>query len=242
MNASLRRAGVFLHCLKSNRLTASLLLTASIFCRPALAQVTINVPSDQPTIQAGINAAQNGDTVLVAPGTYNENIDFKGKGITVTSAATNYSGAVATVITASAYGSVVSLVTNEPSTAVLNGFTIQGASGPNANAPIAGIAIIGSSPTITNNVVQLNIGCGIAVSQGASPVIQGNDIRLNRAALTAQEPPGYCGGVAGTGLFINEAGTVTVTGNTIEENTVIGASLRSMAQMGLVSRHSLQGK
>ena len=43
-------------------------------------------------------------------------------------------------------------------------------------------------------------------------------------------------------LFINEAGTVTVTGNTIEENTVIGASLRSMAQMGLVSRHSLQGK
>jgi parallel beta-helix repeat protein/putative cofactor-binding repeat protein len=196
---------------------------ASLYASPAAAQNTIHVPADQPTIQAGINAAQNGDTVLVAPGTYNENIDFKGKGITVTSAATNYSGAVATVITASAYGSVVSLVTNEPSTAVLNGFTIQGASGPNANAPIAGIAIIGSSPTITNNVVQLNIGCGIAVSQGASPVIQGNDIRLNRAALTAQEPPGYCGGVAGTGLFINEAGTVTVTGNTIEENTVIGA-------------------
>jgi len=158
---------------------------ASLYASPAAAQNTIHVPADQPTIQAGINAAQNGDTVLVAPGTYNENIDFKGKGITVTSAATNYSGAVATVITASAYGSVVSLVTNEPSTAVLNGFTIQGASGPNANAPIAGIAIIGSSPTITNNVVQLNIGCGIAVSQGASPVIQGNDIRLNRAALTA---------------------------------------------------------
>ena len=141
MNASLRRAGVFLHCLKSNRLTASLLLTASIFCRPALAQVTINVPSDQPTIQAGINAASNGDTVLVAPGTYKENIDFKGKGITVTSGATSYAGAAATVITAASYGSLVNLTTNEPSTAVLNGFTIQGASGPAANTPVAGILI-----------------------------------------------------------------------------------------------------
>ena len=46
---------------------------------------TINVPAGQPTIQAAINAASNGDTVLVAPGTYRENINFMGKAITVTS-------------------------------------------------------------------------------------------------------------------------------------------------------------
>ena len=35
---------------------------------------TIHVPADQPTIQAGLNAASFGDTVMVAPGTYFENI------------------------------------------------------------------------------------------------------------------------------------------------------------------------
>jgi hypothetical protein len=46
---------------------------------------TIHVPADQPTIQAAINVAANGDTALVAPGTYVENINFMGRAITVTS-------------------------------------------------------------------------------------------------------------------------------------------------------------
>ena len=37
---------------------------------------TIKVPLEQPDIQAGINEATNGDTVLVAPGTYSVNLDF----------------------------------------------------------------------------------------------------------------------------------------------------------------------
>jgi len=43
-----------------------------------LYSATINVPAAQPTIQDGINAAVNGETVLVAPGAYNKSIGFGG--------------------------------------------------------------------------------------------------------------------------------------------------------------------
>lgn len=46
---------------------------------------TLRVPSQYPTIQQGINAAKDGDTVLVEPGLYYEEINFHGKGICVKS-------------------------------------------------------------------------------------------------------------------------------------------------------------
>ena len=45
----------------------------------------INIPNDYPSIQQGIDATDSGDTVLVDQGLYFENVNFKGKGIFVTS-------------------------------------------------------------------------------------------------------------------------------------------------------------
>ena len=45
----------------------------------------INVPADIDSIQGGINMAIDGDTILVQPGTYVENINFDGKNIVVSS-------------------------------------------------------------------------------------------------------------------------------------------------------------
>ncbi len=55
-----------------------------ITCITVSAQI-IHVPGDQPTIQAGINAAQNGDMVLVAEGTYYENVLIENKTVTLAS-------------------------------------------------------------------------------------------------------------------------------------------------------------
>ena len=43
--------------------------------------VVRNVPGDFPTIQGALNASANGDTVLVAPGNYPENLNFNGRSI-----------------------------------------------------------------------------------------------------------------------------------------------------------------
>jgi hypothetical protein len=103
--------------LRSTLVCTIALLTTAI----ASAQKTIHVPADQPTIQSGINAANPGDTVLVAPGTYYENIDFEGKAITVTSSG----GAAATTIDGGSKAPTVYFQTSEPRTAVLSKFTIQ---------------------------------------------------------------------------------------------------------------------
>ena len=100
---------------------ALLVPLVTILSAPRAPAATIHFPLDEPTIQAGIDAARDGDTILVAPGTYGENIDLACKSITVASEA----GEAETVIDGNRVGSVVIASCGDTGVATIDGFTIR---------------------------------------------------------------------------------------------------------------------
>jgi hypothetical protein len=121
----------------------------------------IRVPADQPTIQAGIDAASSGDTVLVAADTYtgdgNRDLNFGGKNIVLISV----SGPEVTIIDCQAdymnphFGLYFS--SDEDSTAVVDGFTIKNA----FTDELGAVYVTASTPTIRNCIITENDCSGI---------------------------------------------------------------------------------
>ena len=137
----------------------------------------INVPGDHSSIQAAINAATTGDTVLVQAGSYFENISFNGKAITVGSlflTTGDESYIASTIINGSGSGSCVTFSNSETSTSELTGFTVT-----NGGAYYgAGInCSSNASPTLSFLEILNNhgdagdsYGGGLCCMSGASPV------------------------------------------------------------------------
>jgi hypothetical protein len=112
------------------------------------------VPEDHATIQEAIDAADTGDVVCVAPGTYLECVDFAGSAITLLGPA----GAAATVIDADYdCGPVVLFAASEGPDSVLRGFTLTRGYGETGG----GVTIADASPTIDAVVVEANGSVGV---------------------------------------------------------------------------------
>jgi len=149
----------------------------------------INVPIDQPTIQAGIDASTNTDTVLVQPGTYVENINYNGKLITIgslylTTQDTTYIST--TIIDGNESGSVVTFNSDEDSTAVLCGFTITNGLVFSLESFGGGIYCYESSPTLTSLIISdnsaLDSGGGIYCYK-SSPTLSSLEVSGNTTVL-----------------------------------------------------------
>jgi predicted outer membrane repeat protein len=166
----------------------------------------LHVPDDLDSIQTAIAIAFDGQTILVAPGTYRETLDFLGKAVTVQSTG----GPEITVIDGGQCWSVVTFDSGETSSSVLDGFTIT-----NGNA-LYGAGIYcghGSSPTIRNNDIVFNVateGGGFFCDSLSSPVLSNNNITQNTAVTSGGGI--YCSGIA------------TITNNNISSNTLIGSN------------------
>ncbi|NTW23776.1 MAG: T9SS type A sorting domain-containing protein [Lentimicrobium sp.] len=146
-----------------------LFVACSLAIAVAVNAQIIHVPADQPTIQAGINVSASGDTVLVANGTYLENINFMGKAITVAShfildADTNHINN--TIIDGSQpvypdSASTVMFIHGEDTTSILLGFTITGGAGmylPGNDSRLGGgVVCYFSGAKIAHNKIKNNI-------------------------------------------------------------------------------------
>ncbi|TVQ51547.1 MAG: hypothetical protein EA377_12360, partial [Phycisphaerales bacterium] len=133
----------------------------------------VHVPDDAPSIQAGLELVTDGGEVIVAPGTYNEAIDFMGKAVHLYSTW----GPQVTIIDATGLDtSVVTANSGEGSDTIIEGFTITGGTGSapgGSGAAIGGgMKIVASSPTIINCTIEENTaqrGGAVAVIDGGTP-------------------------------------------------------------------------
>lgn len=183
----------------------ALRLSLVLFCSLQVLAMTLRVPADWPTIPQALQAAQDGDTVLVAPGQHAGPVDFLGRQVRVAST----DGPQLTTITSTEPGALVRFVHGEGPGAELEGFTLSDGSAPEDGGACGGaIRVEDASPLIRGNIILGNsavLGGGACLlgggarlednefiqngaevggalyAQGGAPLIQGNGFQDNHA-------------------------------------------------------------
>ncbi len=178
-----------------NTLYRILFIVLSILLNHSIIASIITVKQDgsgnYTLIQPAVNQAMTGDTVLVWPGTYYENIDFLGKNITLASLALtsgDESYKYTTIIDGNSSGSCMVLKSNEIDV-LIQGFTLQNGSGyldsTNQESYGGGIYLSTASASIKNCIIKNNkashFGGGIYCNWYVSLILSGTSILCNHA-------------------------------------------------------------
>ena len=155
---------------------------------PIIRHGEIQVPAEYPTIQSAMDVALDGDTVIVANGTYtgyrNKDLDFKGKTITVRS----QNGPGNCIIDCENDGRGFYFHSGEGERSVVSGFTIR-----NGRVDFgAGISCDNSSPTIENctligsraNYSGGGIHCHYSSPKISNCIISGNSARFKGGGIS----------------------------------------------------------
>ena len=171
--------------------------------------VTYHVPEDAALIQFAIEWASDGDTILVADGTYtgdgNKNVDFKGKAIVLMSE----NGPESTIIDCEGSGRGFYFHSGEDSLSAVIGFTIKNGSTPGYSGDGGGIYCSSAFATITNCIITGNSagGNGGGIYQdGSTP------LKLRDCMITGNSASNTGGGIFCSSSFSTITNCV-ITGN-----------------------------
>lgn len=155
----------------------------------------IHVPADYPTVQAALDAAANNDTILVAPGTYQENLVIENKAVVLTSrflTSGDSSDIVQTILDGGEGESVIKLDRSVGRATAIIGFVIQNAE--NGILPAAKFDLLhciirdcvdgvdyegGSGGLCKNNIFENNADDGLDLDLDVEVIIEDNLIRNN---------------------------------------------------------------
>jgi predicted outer membrane repeat protein len=212
-----------------------IILLFFMFMTIGVLAITINIPEDYATIQAGIDSSEDGDEIIVAPGTYVENINFNGKVVLLgslfyTTQDTSYISQ--TIIDGNLAGCVVCFYSGEDSSSILTGFTIT-----NGQAYAGGaIRCIYSSPSLENLTIMDNsaeyYGGGIYCNS-SSPSLENVTITDNSA------------GSEGGGIYCYSSSpgleNVTITGNSADDGGGIFCDSSSPSLENVTITNNLAG-
>ena len=190
----------------------------------------MRVPTDFPTIQEAIDAAIDGDEILLADGVHrgegNRDIDFRGKAILLRSE----NGPEKCIIDCEGKGKGFYFHSNESRNSVLEGITLKNGFVPPMWPDLAvggGITCQGASPTIMRNIITGNTGSGIYCIGPSAPVIKSNMIVNNIADW------------GGCGIYAAEGSAPVIINNTIVGNP--GGGIRAWGGAATVANCIIWG-
>ena len=201
--------------------------TIYVLCTVLLIKVganVINIPQDYFTIQNGINSSISGDTILVSPGEYYENINFLGKNIIVGSlflVEDDTSYISQTQIFGDTALSVVVFENGEDSTSKLIGLTIRDGFGTLLDPELdgsfedygGGILCINASPSLIN----LNITGNYISSGGGAGIYLGNSSSIINSVKIYNNISDNIGG----GIYCRDQSSLKVLNSIIYSNSAV---------------------
>ena len=195
------------------KLTFKIVLSVLCISFPCISQV-IKVPQDKATIQTALNSCKRGDTVLVSPGTYYENLIWPK---TYSICLVSDQGADSTIIDGGGKKTVITVDTQVDSLSTISGFTIR-----NGKARIgAGIYCSSSQFRILHNKFEANeaivAGGGISCVKGSNAVIKYNAFFNNSTGYKEEQ--------GGGGIYCNRSSPWIEENKFYNNNAFVGAGI-----------------